>query len=196
MNKLKNSCKGFTLLELLVVILIIGILAGIALPQYKKSIKKAHLSTWLSYVNTYMKGIDLYLLQNGMPMTKIVEFSGTAALSGREFYNLDFDLPCTSISNQPSSCGTSAGHFHVGCSDHCWINMGGRYMKSPILKKGESLQLAKNYPDLDNDSWVLYAVSTINTDTRKLVCELWKNHFGIDRMSEDAAASCAEVGIN
>ena len=66
MKKVKNNSKqGFTLLELLVVVLIIGILAAIALTQYRKAVIKARLAEADIAINTMMRNIDLYLLNGG-----------------------------------------------------------------------------------------------------------------------------------
>ena len=57
--------KAFTLIELLIAILIIGILAAIAVQQYKKAViksKAAHMQTLLDNV---VKASDRYYLQNG-----------------------------------------------------------------------------------------------------------------------------------
>ena len=64
MKKIKNNKQGFTLLELLVVVLIIGILAGIALPQYQKSVEKAKLSEALLNFQVIYNSAQRHLLMD------------------------------------------------------------------------------------------------------------------------------------
>ena len=66
MNKTKNNNQGFTLLELLVVALIIGILAGIALPQYKKVIERTRAMEAVQTVKTVSDAMERYYLANGV----------------------------------------------------------------------------------------------------------------------------------
>ncbi len=65
-NKSKTSCKrGFTLIEHLVVVLIIGILAAVALPQYQKAVEKSRMTEAIVNLQTIAKAHQLYFLENG-----------------------------------------------------------------------------------------------------------------------------------
>ena len=85
MKGIKNSSQGFTLLELLVVVLIIALLAGIALPQYRKATEKAKATQALTLLRSLYQSAQRYFLTNGQLPSSITDLdleTSNSALNG------------------------------------------------------------------------------------------------------------------
>ena len=81
----KNN-KGFTLVEILIVVIILGILAAIVIPQFTNASQDARKSSLVSQLQTLRSQIELFKLQHGdaipdlvtnwTPMTTVTAYAG------------------------------------------------------------------------------------------------------------------------
>ena len=79
-TRVRRPVAGFTLLELLVVVLIIGLLAGFVAPRYFNQVGKSEINVAKAQIDALEKALDQYRLDTGhYPSTEL----GLAALVTR-----------------------------------------------------------------------------------------------------------------
>ena len=73
MQRIRSTRKtGFTLVEILIVVIILGILAAIVIPQFTNASQDARKSSLTSQLQTLRSQVQLYKLQHGDTLPDLV----------------------------------------------------------------------------------------------------------------------------
>ncbi|WP_028764087.1 pilin [Shewanella colwelliana] len=76
----KSNAKGFTLIELMIVVAIIGILAAIALPAYQNYTNKAKFTAWVNASASHKSAIEAcYQVEQDLTACETAETNGIPA---------------------------------------------------------------------------------------------------------------------
>ncbi len=117
-----NNTKAFTLIELLVVVLIIGILAAVALPQYRLAVEKTRVVQLRVRADALNKAAQTYQLASGEWPTDVRELDIDITTANGTYQKLD-DTNSEHIGiiySDGTRCGTwksPAGNKTILCAD-------------------------------------------------------------------------------
>lgn len=73
----QNNSKGFTLVEIMIVVVIIGLLAAMAIPAFQKVRQSSQDKAVLNNARQLSAGADQYFLENGVSSVVPTELIGS-----------------------------------------------------------------------------------------------------------------------
>jgi type IV pilus assembly protein PilA len=135
----RSMQKGFTLIELMIVVAIIGILAAVALPAYQDYTKKAKYAEVISVANGYKTAVALCAQEAGSVAECANDVKGVPAAAVATTHVDRVDVLAGVITVTPTSTTDASANYILTPTlsttggPMTWVVSGGCKLSSPIL---------------------------------------------------------------
>jgi len=115
----ERKMRGFTLVELLIVLLILGILIGLAVPRYLTALEKSKETTFCSNVRSIISAIETYRMNEGTQKYPDSDTLTTTIIKSASYFSQPPKNPYTGEVMEPATSTAVIGSFtYTGSSDY------------------------------------------------------------------------------
>ena len=151
---------GYSLVETLMVVLIIGILTAVALPQYQRAVAKAEYARAQATAATLIRGMDVYY-ETYKQYTPVME-------------NLDVTIDFTSQTKDCSDESTSCAYSSTKRWGYCSLGKSGYLFCRNTKNTLRYYKFAANY---SSSSWAGKSACNARTDGAAAPADDWNYKF-------------------
>ena len=116
----ERKMRGFTLVELLIVLLILGILIGLAVPRYLASVEKSRQTTFCSNLRSIMSALEMYRINEGEQYPATGTALTASIINSATYFSQPPKNPYTGEVMTPTTgtlTGAPKGTFTYGLAD-------------------------------------------------------------------------------
>ena len=129
----KEFLTGFTLIEMMVVVIIIGILASVAMPRYQKTVERSRISEALSILGSIRTAQYRYASEHNKFTNNLGDLDMNVTQYGRYFNFSPSNANPFGNGDEPVAAATRDGGRYGGCSQYTIvINESGNLSASGI----------------------------------------------------------------